>query len=138
MAEDREYERALAAAEGEVFVDIIPSANGELAATVTWGEWISDGIPRHGDSEGPMPVPAALKRAEEVVAMYELKDVVVSIPSDDLWEAEWGLLRPLRSSITALAEEDDVDLADDGDEGVSPTTGWADDDAEPTGDHRWH
>jgi hypothetical protein len=127
MASDREYERALAAAEGEVHVDIAPSADGDLAATVSWGDWISDGITRHGDSEGPMTVAQALRRAQEVADLYGFEKVAVAIPSDDLWNREWGVLKPqLRPQI--LEDEDDLDVADDGDEGPSPTTGWTDDD----------
>jgi hypothetical protein len=105
MAEDREYERALKAAEGEVLVEVVPGTNGDLFATVIWGEWISDGVPRHGDSEGPMSVPQALRRADEVAELYGLQGVVVSIPEDDLWESQWGALRSERWSEDLAADE---------------------------------
>jgi hypothetical protein len=117
MAEDREYQRALRAAEGEVLVEVTPGINGELAATVTWGEWISDGIPRHGDSEGPMSVPAALRRADEVAELYGLQGVVVSVPDDDLWRSEWGALRTDRWSEGLVADEA-VPLASDVGDGM--------------------
>ena len=115
MAEDREYQRALKAAEGEVLVDVTSGINGAHVATVTWGEWISDGIPRHGDSEGPMSVPEALRRADEVAELYGLQGVVVSVPNDDLWQSEWGALRTERWS-EDLAADDAVPLASESDD----------------------
>ena len=117
MAEDREYQRALKAAEGEVLVDVTSGTDGAHVATVTWGEWISDGIPRHGDSEGPMSVPEALRRADEVAELYGLQGVVVSVPNDDLWQREWGALRDDRWSEDLVAGET-VPLASDADEAM--------------------
>ena len=115
MAEDREYQRALKAAEGEVLVDVTSGIDGAQVATVTWGEWISDGIPRHGDTEGPMSVPAALRRADEVAELYGLQGVVVSVPDDDFWQSEWGALRTDRWSEDLLGDEDvPLSDADDG------------------------
>ena len=118
MAEDREYQRALKAAEGEVLVDVTSGIDGAHVATVTWGEWISDGIPRHGDSEGPMSVPEALRRADEVAELYGLQGVVVSVPNDDLWQSEWGALRADRWPEDLVADET-VPLASDADEGMT-------------------
>jgi hypothetical protein len=117
MAEDREYQRARKAAEGEVLVDVTSGIDGAQVATVTWGEWVSDGIPRHGDTEGPMSVPAALRRADEVAELYGLQGVVVSVPDDDFWQSEWGALRTDRWSEDLLGDED-VPSASDADDGM--------------------
>ncbi|HTJ58983.1 MAG TPA: hypothetical protein VL418_15695 [Devosiaceae bacterium] len=110
MTNDREYLRALEAAEGKVHVQIFEDSDGFPMANVVWGLWISDGVPRPGSSEGPMSVPNALRRADEVAALYEIDGVVVSVTDDRLWDEAWGFLQP-RPGSTEDADESADDLA---------------------------
>lgn len=113
----REAAAGEAAIAGEALVEINEIGGGELVATVSWGDWVSDGITRHGDSTGPMPVGEALRKADEVADLYDLKRVVVSLPSGESWNPAWG-----KVSREPHGPGDDVEFleADDGDEGQTP------------------
>jgi hypothetical protein len=111
MTTGREYDEATTAGAGDVLVEVSEDAAGELVANVTWGDWISDGITRHGDSVGPMSVGEALTHADEVAELYGFDRVVVSLPGAEAWNPTWGTLRRQPAGF----EE-----ADDGDEGRTP------------------
>jgi hypothetical protein len=118
MATQREYLEVRQAAQDEVLVEISEGETGDLVATVAWGDWVSDGVTRHGDSVGPMGVGEALRRADEVASLYGFARVVVSLGRAHTWNPNWGTLR--RHAPAAIGE--DLLEADDGDEGRAPTS----------------
>lgn len=81
----------------EVVADAITVAihrdeTGAVMAWAKWGPWVGDGVHQHGDFEGPLPVPQALERAEELAPLYNFSKVVVYVDAFDLWQPEWGTL----------------------------------------------
>lgn len=119
MASDRAYDEADVAGAGDVLVEITSGPEGEPLATLTWGDWVSDGITRHGESVGPMSVGEALARADTVADLYGFDRVVVSMRGGPAWNPAWGTLR--------RAPADFVE-ADDADEGRTPFVDPDDDD----------
>jgi hypothetical protein len=119
MPYDRDYERALEAEEGKVHVEITANADGHPAAIVKWGPWVSDGIVRHGSAEGPMSVPLALRRADEVAALYGLKGVAIDLADERLWRPDWGVLPPKPADV-----DKGIDTADEAVKRDIPTRQW--------------
>lgn len=78
--------------EGAITVAIHETPEDGVRAWVKWGPFIADGVHRHGDFEGPLPVPGALERAAQLGPLYELDRVVVYLESDGLWQPQWGTL----------------------------------------------
>jgi hypothetical protein len=72
-----------------VTVGIEKDAEGALRAAVWW--------PAHGDidaDEAEYPsVPEALAAAHAAQELHGFAEVLVTLQSDDLWDAQWGELR---------------------------------------------
>jgi len=94
MADNQVYERIFTEAvlDDAVTVAIHQDTNGNVLAWVKWGSWVGDGVHQHGDFEGPLPVPRALERANELAPLYEFERVVVYVDDFRLWRPEWGTL----------------------------------------------
>jgi hypothetical protein len=65
---------------------------GELSAWVYWPEWKHKGELIPAQSEGPLKVPAALVRADEMARRYGFNDVVIVLQDHSMWNAAWGTL----------------------------------------------
>jgi hypothetical protein len=65
---------------------------GEALASVYWPDWISQGGKIKSALEGPYSVPEALKRADELCALWAYNRVVIAIQDRALWRPEWGEL----------------------------------------------
>lgn len=65
---------------------------GEVMASIYWPDWISQGDKIKAALEGPYSVPEALKRANELCALWAYNRVVIAIQDRALWQAEWGEL----------------------------------------------
>lgn len=66
---------------------------GEVVASIYWPDWISQGDKIHAALEGPYSVPEALKRADELCALWAFNRVVIAIQDRALWQPTWGRLR---------------------------------------------
>ena len=67
---------------------------GQRDAIVYWPDWTGDCESLAAALEGPMPVKAALERAEVLCARYSFKRVVLWLQHRELWDDHWGKLAP--------------------------------------------
>lgn len=63
---------------------------GQKEAVVYWPDWQA----LKGALEGPMPVEAALERADKLCTRHSFKRVVIWVQHRELWEDQWGKLAP--------------------------------------------
>ncbi len=67
---------------------------GQRDAIVFWPDWSGNRETVSAALEGPMPVKAALERAEVLCARYDFKRVVLWLQHRELWDDRWGKLAP--------------------------------------------
>lgn len=65
---------------------------GEKTAVVFWPDWAGAKGHVRAALEGPMPVEAALKRAENLRADHGFKRIVLWLQHQELWDVRWGKL----------------------------------------------
>lgn len=65
---------------------------GQRHAEVYWAERAGTGGTIAAGVEGPMPVEAALKRADQLCQTYGFERVVVYLQHRELWDDRWGRL----------------------------------------------
>lgn len=67
---------------------------GQRDAVVYWPDWLANGVKIIGAMEGPMAVPFALARAEELRQRYGFNRIVIWVQHRELWDNSWGELAP--------------------------------------------
>lgn len=99
----RRIDSASSAADS-IILTLAPHGDGAVMAALEWPD-------RPGLCAGrlaPMPVPEALERAKAAYAQGGFAEIAVKLPSADLWQPEWGELRP---EADGLSEEEAYELA---------------------------
>ena len=67
---------------------------GQRDAVVYWPDWTGSCETVAAALEGPMPVKAALERADALCARYGFHRVVIWLQHRELWDDVWGNLEP--------------------------------------------
>jgi hypothetical protein len=67
---------------------------GQREAIIYWPDWPGGSQPIAAALEGPMPVQAALARAEVLCSRHAFKRVVLWLQHRELWDEGWGKLAP--------------------------------------------
>lgn len=65
---------------------------GQRDAVIYWPDWKGKSAPISNGIEGPMAVPLALTRANELCARFEFERVVLWLQHRELWDERWGRL----------------------------------------------
>jgi hypothetical protein len=65
---------------------------GQRNAAVYWPDWDAGIEPAIAGVEGPMSVPNALTRAEDLQLIHGFRRVVVWVQHRELWDERWGEL----------------------------------------------
>lgn len=65
---------------------------GQREAIVYWPDWTEGSQTIAAALEGPMPIQAALERAEALRSRYAFKRVVLWLQHHELWDDRWGKL----------------------------------------------
>jgi hypothetical protein len=73
---------------------------GQRQAEIYWPERVGNDVTIAAGVEGPMPVEAALKRADQLCLSYGFERVVLYLQHRELWDDRWGQLAGDANSLT--------------------------------------